>query len=50
MDHLQIKVSEVNEPAGLSMVEGLGETEVGEVLMVCEDLDRERGSVEVVAP
>ena len=32
------------------MVEGLGETEVGEIFMVSEDLYRERGSVEVVLP
>ena len=31
MDHFQVKVSEVNKPAGLSTIEGLGGAEVGEV-------------------
>ena len=50
MDHFQVKVREVDEPAGLSSVEVLGGTKVGEVLVVGEDLDWERGSVEVVSP
>ena len=50
MDHLQVKVREVDEPAGLSSVEVLGGTEVGEVFMVGEDLDWEGGSMEVVPP
>ena len=50
MDHFQVEVGEVNEPTGLSSVEVLGRTEVGEVFVVGEDLDRERGSMEVVAP
>ena len=50
MDHFQVKVSEVDKPSGLSVIKGLGETEVGEVFMVGEDLYRKRGSVEVVLP
>ena len=50
VDHFQIEVSEVDEPVGLSTIEGLGGMEVGEILMVSEDLYRERGSVEVVSP
>ena len=50
MDHFQIEVSEVNEPTGLSLIESLGGTEVGEFLMVSEDLYRERGPMEVVSP
>ena len=50
VDHFQVKVCEVNEPAGLSSVEVLGGMEVGEVFVVGEDLDWERGSVEVVPP
>ena len=50
MDHFQVKVGKVNEPSGLSVTKGLGETEVGEVFMVSEDLYRKRGSVEVVLP
>ena len=50
MDHFQVKVGKVDEPLGLSTIKGLGETEVGEVLVVGEDLYREQGSVEVVSP
>ena len=50
MDHFQVEVGEVNEPMGLPLVEVLGGTEVGEVLVVGEDLDREGGSMEVVPP
>ena len=50
VDHFQVKVREVDEPTGLSSVEVLGGTEVGEILMVGEDLDWEGGSVEVVSP
>ena len=50
VDHFQVKVREVDEPAGLSSVEVLGGTKVGEVFMVGEDLDWEGGSVEVVPP
>ena len=49
MDHFQVEVSEVDEPMGLLMVKGLGGTEVGEVLMVGEDLDGKWGSVEVMS-
>ena len=44
MDHFQVEVGEVNELASLSLVEVLGGAEVGEVLMVGENLDREGGS------
>ena len=50
VDHFQVKVCKVDEPAGLSSVEVLGGAEVGEVFMVSEDLDWEGGSVEVVSP
>ena len=50
VDHFQVEVGKVNEPMGLSSVEVLGGTEVSEVLMVGEDLDREGGSMEVVSP
>ena len=50
MDHFQVKVREIDEPAGLSSVEVLGGTEVGEVFVVGEDLDGEGGSMEVVSP
>ena len=50
MDNFQVEVGEVNKPMGLSMVKGLGETEVGEVFVVNEDLDRKWGSMEVMSP
>ena len=50
MDHFQVEVSEVNEPASLLTIEVLGGTEVGEILVVCTDLYREWGPVEVVLP
>ena len=50
VDHFQVEVCKVDEPAGLSSVEVLGGTEVGEVFVVGEDLDWEGGSMEVVSP
>ena len=50
MDHFQVEVCEVDEPTGLLSVEVLGGTEVGEVLMVGEDLDWEGGSMKVMPP
>ena len=50
MDHLEIKISEVNKPTRLATVKCLGLTEVGEVSVVGEDLYWERGAMEVVAP
>ena len=50
MDHLQVEVGKVDEPLGLTTVKGLGGTEVGEVLMVSEDLNGKWGSMEVVLP
>ena len=50
MDHLQVEIGKVNEPACLAMVERLGLSEVGEILMVGEDLHREGGTMEIMAP
>ena len=50
MDNLEIKICKVKQPPGLAVVEVLGWTEVHQVLMIGEDLDRERGPVEVVYP
>ena len=50
MDHFQIEVSKVNEPADLLMIEGMGGAEVSEIFMVSEDLYKERGPVKVVSP
>ena len=50
MDHLQVEVGEVDEPARLSAVERLGLAEISKVLVVGEDLHGERGAVEIVTP
>ena len=50
MDHFQVKVSKVDEPARLSAVERLGLAEIGKILVVCEDLYGKGGTVEIVAP
>ena len=50
MDHFQVKIGEVNEPACLPAVKCLGLTEVGKSFVVGEDLHREGGTVEVMPP
>ena len=50
MDHFQVEVGKIDEPMGLSTVEVLGGTEVGEVFMIGKDLDRKWGSMEVMSP
>ena len=50
MDHFEIKVGKVNEPARLSAIERLGLVEVGEVLVIRKDLHQEGGAMKVVAP
>ena len=50
MDHFEVKVGKVDKPTRLAAVERVGLSEVGEVLVVGEDLHRERGTVKIVAP
>ena len=50
MDDLKVKIGEVKQPSHLMMVEVLRLTEVCQVLVICEDLDGEGGSMEVVPP
>ena len=50
MDHFKVKVGKVNKPTHLAAVKRLGLSEVGEVLVVGEDLHWERGTVKIVAP
>ena len=50
MDHLEVKVGEVNEPASLSAIEQLRLAEVGEVLMVRKNLYWEGRAMKVVMP
>ena len=50
MDDFKIKVSKVEQPPHLATVEVLCLTEVRQVLVICEDLDEEWGSMEVMSP
>ena len=50
MDNFEIKVSKVKQPLCLLTVEVLSLTEVHQVLMVCEDLNGEWGSVDAMPP
>ena len=50
VDDFEIKISEVEQPACLATVEVLCLMEVRQVLVICEDLDGEWGSMEVVPP
>ena len=50
MDDLEVKVCEVEQPSCLSTVKILCLTEVRQVLVICENLYRERGPVEIVSP
>ena len=50
VDHFEVEVCEVDKPMRLSAIERLGLSEIGEVLMVGEDLYRERGAMEVMSP
>ena len=50
MDHFQVKVSKVDEPACLAAIERLGLAEIGKVLVVSEDLHGKGGAMEIVAP
>ena len=50
MDHLEIKIGEVDEPSCLSAIERLGLAKVGEVFVVCENLYWEGRAVEVMMP
>ena len=50
MDHLEVKVSKVNEPSCLLAIERLGLAKVGEVLVIRKNLYWEGRAMEVVAP
>ena len=41
MNHFQVKVSKVDKPTGLLMIESLWGAEVGEVFVVSKDLNWE---------
>ena len=48
MDDFDLKISKVMQPLHLTTVEVLGLTEVHQILVVSEDLDRKEGAVKVV--
>ena len=50
MDHFKIEVGEVEEPARLLAVECLGLVEVGEVLVISENLHWKGRAMKVMAP
>ena len=50
MDHFEIIVSEVNEPACLAAVKCLGLAEIGQAFVISKDLHREGRAVKIVAP
>ena len=50
MDHFQVEVGEVDEPARLMAVERLGLAEISKILVVGEDLYGEVGAMEIVTP
>ena len=50
MDNLQVEVSEIKQPLGLTAVKVLGLMEVYQLLMVSEDLYGESGAMEVMSP
>ena len=50
MDHFEVEIGKVDQPARLSAVKRLGLAEIREVLVVGEDLYREGGPMEIVSP
>ena len=50
MDHFEIVVSEVNEPACLAAVMCLGLAEIDQVFVIGKDLHQEGRAVEIVVP
>ena len=50
MDHFEIEICKVEEPVSLMVVQVLGLTEVGQVLMIGENLNWEGGALEVMVP
>ena len=46
----EVELGQVKQPSGLSAIQVSRLTEVGQVLVVCKDLDHGGGTEEVVAP
>ena len=50
VDDFEVKISKVEQPSRLTTVEVLCLMEVHQVLVVCEDLDGKRGTMEIMPP
>jgi hypothetical protein len=50
MDEFEVAVSYVQEPVGLTAIQLLRLSEIGEIFVVSEDLYGERGAMEVLTP
>ena len=50
VDDFEVKISEIEQPSCLTMVEVLCLMEVHQVLVICKDLDGKREAVEIVPP
>ena len=50
VDDFQVEIRKVKQPSCLATVKVMGLMEVRQVLVVGEDLDGERGSVEIMSP
>ena len=50
VDNFQVKVSQVEGPSGLALVQFLGLAEVCQVLVVSEHLYQKEGTMKIVSP
>ena len=50
MDHFEVKVGKVDKPTRLATVKRLGLMEIGQILVVSENLYQKRRAMEVVTP
>ena len=50
MDHFEIVVGKVNEPARLAAVKCLGLAEIGQVFVIGKDLHQEGRAMKIVVP
>ena len=50
MPHIEIEIGKVEKPASLAAIQRLRLSGVCEIFVVSEDLDREGGAMEIVAP
>ena len=48
--HHEVKLTEVLHPAGLPAIKDLGSREILQILVVCNNVDRLRGAIEIILP